>query len=51
MAITTRLFGKSGPPITQVGLDREGMLRTHGREQKGQAVIEQTAAQGITSDS
>jgi aryl-alcohol dehydrogenase-like predicted oxidoreductase len=48
MTITTRLFGKSGPAITQVGLGGEGVLRTHGREQEAKAVIEQAAAQGIT---
>jgi aryl-alcohol dehydrogenase-like predicted oxidoreductase len=48
MAITTRLFGKSGPLVTQVGLGGEGVLRTHGREQEAKAVIEQAAAQGIT---
>ncbi|MDQ1262082.1 MAG: hypothetical protein QG575_1263 [Euryarchaeota archaeon] len=48
MAITTRLFGKSGPPVTQVGLGGEGVLRTHGREQDAKAVIEQAVAQGIT---
>ena len=48
MAITTRLFGKSGPAITQVGLGGEGVLRTHGRGQEARAVIEQAAVQGIT---
>ncbi len=48
MAITTRLFGKSGPPVTQVGLGGEGMLRTYGREAEARAVIEQAAANGIT---
>jgi aryl-alcohol dehydrogenase-like predicted oxidoreductase len=48
MSITTRLFGKSGPPVTQVGLGGEGVLRTHGREAEARAVIEQAAAQGIT---
>jgi len=48
MAITTRLFGKSGPAVTQVGLGGEGMLRTHGREAEARAVIEEAAAQGIT---
>ena len=48
MTITTRLFGKSGPPVTQVGLGGEGVLRTHGREPEAKAVIEQAAAQGIT---
>ena len=48
MTITTRLFGKSGPAVTQVGLGGEGVLRTHGREQEARAVIEEAAAQGIT---
>src|SRR5512137_2563442 len=48
MAITTRLFGRSGPPVTQVGLGGEGVLRTHGREPEAKSVIEQAAAQGIT---
>ncbi len=48
MTITTRLFGKSGPLVTQVGLGGEGVLRTHGREPEAKAVIEQAAAQGIT---
>jgi aryl-alcohol dehydrogenase-like predicted oxidoreductase len=48
MAITTRLFGKSGPPVTQVGLGGEGVLRTYGREAEARDVIEQAAAQGIT---
>jgi hypothetical protein len=43
MTITTRLFGKSGPPITQVGLGGEGVLRTHGREAEAKAVIEEAA--------
>ncbi len=29
MTITTRLFGKSGPLVTQVGLGGEGVLRSH----------------------
>ncbi len=29
MAITTRLFGRSGTPVTQVGLGGEGVLRSH----------------------
>ena len=48
MTITTRLFGKSGPAVTQVGLGGEGVLRTHGREKEAKAVIEEAAAQGIT---
>jgi len=48
MAITTRLFGRSGPRVTQVGLGGEGVLRTHGRGPEAKAVIEQAALQGIT---
>jgi len=48
MAIATRLFGKSGPAVTQVGLGGEGVLRTYGREKEAKAVIEEAAAQGIT---
>ncbi|MGB5101100.1 MAG: aldo/keto reductase [Methanothrix sp.] len=48
MGITTRLFGKSGPPVTQVGLGGEGVLRTYGRSSEARAVIEEAAAQGIT---
>ena len=48
MAIATRLFGKSGPAISQVGLGGEGVLRTFGRSQEAKAVIEAAAAQGIT---
>ena len=48
MAISTRLFGKSGPAISQVGLGGEGVLRTFGRSQEARAVIEEAAGQGIT---
>jgi len=48
MAIATRLFGKSGPAISQVGLGGEGVLRTFGRGQEARAVIEEAAGQGIT---
>jgi len=48
MSITTRLFGKSGPAVTQVGLGGEGVLRTYGREAEAKLVIEQAALQGIT---
>ena len=48
MTITTRLFGKSGPAVTQVGLGGEGVLRTYGRSPEAKAVIEQAASQGIT---
>ena len=48
MAIATRLFGKSGPAISQVGLGGEGVLRTFGRGQEAKSVIEAAADQGIT---
>ena len=48
MAIATRLFGKTGPAVTQVGLGGEGVLRTYNREPEAKAVIEEAAAQGIT---
>ena len=48
MAIATRLFGKTGPAISQVGLGGEGVLRTFGRGQEAKAVIEEAAVQGIT---
>ena len=48
MAIATRLFGKSGPAISQVGLGGEGVLRTFGRGQEAKSVIEAAAGQGIT---
>ena len=48
MAIATRLFGKSGPAISQVGLGGEGVLRTFGRSQEAKAVIEEATGQGIT---
>jgi len=47
VAITTRLFGKTGPAVTQVGLGGEGVLRTYNREPEAKAVIEEAAAQGI----
>ncbi len=48
MTITTRLFGKSGPAVTLVGLGGEGVLRTYGRSPEAMAVIEQAATLGIT---
>ena len=48
MAITTRIFGRSGPLVTQVGLGGEGVLRTYGREPEARAVIEEAAIQGIS---
>jgi len=48
LAITKRLFGKSGPAVTVVGLGGEGVLRTYDRGLEAMAVIEKAAAQGIT---
>jgi aryl-alcohol dehydrogenase-like predicted oxidoreductase len=48
MTIATRLFGKTGPAVTRVGLGGEGVLRTFGREAEAQAVIEEAMHQGIT---
>lgn len=47
MIIATRLFGKTGPAVTRVGLGGEGVLRTFGREAEAQAVIEEAVRQGI----
>ena len=47
MAIATRLFGKTGTNVTQVGLGGEGVLRTYNREPEAKNVIEEAAAQGI----
>lgn len=46
--IALRPFGRSGPSVTQVGLGGEGVLRTYGRENEAQAVIDAAADQGIT---
>ena len=48
MTIANRLFGKSGPAVSQVGLGGEGVLRTFGRVREASAVIEEAAGQGIT---
>lgn len=47
MEISRRLFGKSGPAVTQVGLGGEGVLRTSGRGEQALAVIERAAGEGI----
>jgi len=47
VAIATRLFGKTGTNVTQVGLGGEGVLRTYNREPEAKNVIEEAAAQGI----
>jgi aryl-alcohol dehydrogenase-like predicted oxidoreductase len=46
--IALRPFGSSGISVTQVGLGGEGVLRTYGRENEAQAVIEEAAAEGLT---
>ena len=48
MAISTRLFGRTGPSVTRVGLGGEGVLRTYGRGKEALQVIEEAAARGIT---
>ena len=47
MAISTRLFGRTGPSVTRVGLGGEGVLRTHGRYREAAEVIEKAASSGI----
>jgi len=47
MAISTRLFGRTGPSVTRVGLGGEGVLRTYGREKEAAEVIEKAASSGI----
>ena len=42
-----RLFGRSGPSITLVGLGGEGVLRTYGRGAEARGVIEEAERQGI----
>jgi len=41
-------FGRTGPPVTIVGLGGEGVLRTQGREEEATTVIEEAFASGIT---
>ena len=48
MFIPTRLFGKVGPAVTQVGLGGEGTLRTFERSTDAVSVIKEAASQGIT---
>ena len=48
MVIPTRLFGKIGPAVTQVGLGGEGTLRTFERSPDALPVIKEAALQGIT---
>ncbi len=46
--IDTRYFGRSERRITLVGLGGEGILRTHGEDEKASAVIHEAIGQGIT---
>jgi aryl-alcohol dehydrogenase-like predicted oxidoreductase len=46
--IKRHLFGKTGIPVTRVGLGGEGVLRTFDRAGEAQAVIQAAIAQGIT---
>ncbi len=45
--LPTRLLGKTGMSVTQLGLGGEGVLRTFGREREAHAVIEGALASGI----
>jgi aryl-alcohol dehydrogenase-like predicted oxidoreductase len=44
----TKEFGRTGRQVTVVGLGGEGILRTHGQEEKAEAVISTAIAEGIT---
>lgn len=44
----TKEFGNTGRQVTVVGLGGEGILRTHGQDQKARAVISTAIAEGIT---
>ncbi|MBF0495274.1 MAG: aldo/keto reductase [Deltaproteobacteria bacterium] len=46
--IDTGQFGKTGRAVTLVGLGGEGILRTYGRDEEAQEVIEEAIDQGIT---
>ncbi len=45
--VETRVFGKTGEKITQVGLGGEGILRTFGQTEGAQSVIREAIDQGI----
>lgn len=47
MSIPLRPLGRTGYSATILGLGGEGVLRTYGREQEAQAVIETALAEGI----
>ncbi|MBA4393262.1 MAG: aldo/keto reductase [Desulfobacca sp.] len=47
-SLSTQLFGNTGREVTIVGLGGEGVLRTFGKDQAAQEVIETALDQGIT---
>ena len=47
MTISTRLFGRTGPSVTGVGLGGEGVLRTYAQSIEAGKVIEEALATGI----
>lgn len=47
MTISTRLFGRTGPSVTRVGLGGEGVLRTYAQSIEAGKVIEEALATGI----
>ncbi len=48
MTIPTRLLGRTGQPITMLGLGGEGVLRTFGRDKEAYALINRALDLGIT---
>jgi predicted aldo/keto reductase-like oxidoreductase len=48
MAIPTRILGKTGQPVTLLGLGGEGVLRTFGRDKEAYALINRALDMGIT---
>ena len=48
MTIPTRILGKTGQPVTMLGLGGEGALRTFGRDKAAYALINRALDLGIT---
>jgi aryl-alcohol dehydrogenase-like predicted oxidoreductase len=48
MALPLRTLGRSGVPVTSLGLGGEGVLRTVGREREAAALIDRALDRGIT---
>jgi aryl-alcohol dehydrogenase-like predicted oxidoreductase len=46
--ITTGIFGNTGRNVTRVGLGGEGILRTHGRSEDAEILIQTAMDEGIT---